>query len=91
MKLAVPFRVSGSLRSPKVDVDAGGTLLAAAKTAGTIASFINPLVGLGVLAGEAVLKDHNGCETADMVQRGAIPVADPEPEHDTFSRKKDRK
>jgi uncharacterized protein involved in outer membrane biogenesis len=90
MKLAVPFRVSGSLQSPDVNVDAGGTLLAAAKTAGTIASFINPLVGLGVLAGEALIKDRKGCETADMVQRGEIPVADPEPENDTFSRKKDR-
>ncbi|MEE8140782.1 MAG: AsmA-like C-terminal region-containing protein, partial [Alphaproteobacteria bacterium] len=90
MKLATPFRVSGSLQSPDVKVDAGGTLLAAAKTAGTIASFINPLIGLGVLAGEAVMKDRNGCETANLVQRGEIPVADPDPESNPFLRKKDR-
>jgi uncharacterized protein involved in outer membrane biogenesis len=90
MKLATPFRVSGSLQSPDVTVDTGGTLLAAAKTAGTIASFINPLVGLGVLAGRAVIRDRQGCETAYRVQRGEIPVADPEPENSTFSRNKDR-
>jgi uncharacterized protein involved in outer membrane biogenesis len=91
MKLAVPFRVSGSLQSPKVDVDVGGTLLEAAKIAGTIASFIIPPVGLGVLAGQTVLKDRNGCETANKVQRGEIPVAEPEPQNSSFSRNKDRK
>jgi hypothetical protein len=91
MKLATPFRVSGSLQSPDVKVDAGGTLLEAAKVAGTIASFIIPPVGLGVLAGQAVMKDRNGCETANKVQRGEIPVADPEPENSSFSRNKDRK
>jgi hypothetical protein len=90
MKLATPFRVSGSLQSPDVTVDAGGTLLAAAKTAGTIASFINPLVGLGVLAGQAAMKGRNGCETANLAQRGEIPVADPEPKSNRFLRKKDR-
>ena len=91
MNLATPFRVSGSLQSPDVTVDTGGTLLAAAKTAGTIASFINPLIGLGVLAGQAAMKDRNGCETANSVQRGEIPVADPERVNSTFSRNKDRK
>jgi hypothetical protein len=91
MKLATPFRVSGSLQSPDVTVDTGGTLLAAAKTAGTIASFINPLIGLGVLAGQAAMKDRNGCETANSVQSGEILVADPERVNSTFSRNKDRK
>jgi len=90
MKLATPFRVSGSLRSPDVTVDTGGTLLAAAKTAGTIASFINPLVGLGVLAGQAAMNDRNGCETANLAQRGEIPAADPDPESNQFLKRKDR-
>jgi uncharacterized protein involved in outer membrane biogenesis len=86
MKLVVPFRVSGSLQSPDVEVDAGGTLFEAVKTAGTIAAFINPLVGLGVLAGQAVLQDREGCETANMIQRGEIPVVDPEPKINTPGR-----
>ena len=90
MRLATPFRVSGSLQSPDVSVDAGGTLLAAAKTAGTIASFINPLVGLGVLAGQAAMKDRNGCETANKIQLGEIPVEDPEPRENPFLKQKDR-
>ncbi len=90
MKLATPFRVSGSLQSPDVSVDAGGTLLTAAKTAGTIAAFINPLVGLGVLAGQAALKDRNGCETANKIQLGEIPVEDPEPKENRFLEQKDR-
>jgi hypothetical protein len=91
MNLATPFRVSGSLQSPDVTVDIGGTLLAAAKTAGTIASFINPLIGLGVLAGQAAMQDRNGCETANSVQSGEILVEDPKQENSTFSRNKDRK
>ena len=91
MRLAVPFRVSGSLQSPDVDVDAGRTLLAAAKTAGTIAAFINPLVGLGVLAGRAAIQDRNGCETAYMVQRGEVPASAPDQQNRAVSRNKDQK
>jgi uncharacterized protein involved in outer membrane biogenesis len=71
MKLAVPFRVSGSLQSPKVDVDSGGTLLEAAKLAGTVALFIaNPAIGLGVLAGQTALDGRNGCKAAYKIQDG---------------------
>jgi len=91
MKLAVPFRVTGALQSPDVKVDTGGTIVAAAKTAGTIASFINPLVGLGVLAGQAALKDRNGCQTADRIQSGEVQVEKPEERTRSFLRDKDQK
>jgi uncharacterized protein involved in outer membrane biogenesis len=78
MKLAVPFRVSGSLQSPEVDVDAGRTLLEAAKTTGTVASFVIPLVGLGVVAGRTAIKDRQGCETAYTIQRGEVLGAEPD-------------
>jgi hypothetical protein len=73
MKLAVPFRVSGPILAPSVDPDTGGTLLKVAVTAGTVASFINPLVGLGVLATGAVIDQMEGCETARAIKRGDIP------------------
>jgi len=77
MKLAVPFRVSGSLQSPTVDVDSVGTLLEAAKVAGTVALFIaNPAIGLGVLAGETALDKRKGCEKAYKIQRGEVSDAD---------------
>jgi len=77
MKLAVPFRVSGSLQSPQVDVDSGGALLEAAKLAGTVALFIaNPAIGLGVVAGEAALDKRKGCEKAYKIQRGEVADAD---------------
>jgi len=92
MRLAVPFRVTGSLQSPNVSMDTGGTLLAAAKTAGTIASFINPLVGLGVLAGQSALRSRNGCEAAVQVQTGETPVSEPAAERERpFLRDKDQK
>ena len=72
MRLAVPFRVSGPLLAPNVTPDTGGTLITAAKTAGKIAAFINPLVGLGVLAASEGAKRQDGCETARMIQRGEI-------------------
>jgi uncharacterized protein involved in outer membrane biogenesis len=76
MKLAVPFRVSGSLESPKVDVDSGGTLLEAAKVAGTVALFIvNPAIGLGVLAGQTALDGGSGCEAAYKIQNGEVADA----------------
>ena len=49
------------------------------------------LVGLGVLAGQAAMKDRNGCETANSVQSGEILVEDPKQENSSFSRNKDRK
>lgn len=67
MELAVPFRFSGPLRTSNVEFDPGRAPPEAVKTARTIASFNNPLVGLGVLAGQALLKDQNGCETANMI------------------------
>jgi uncharacterized protein involved in outer membrane biogenesis len=60
--LAVPFRMTGMLKSPKVTPDPVGTALKAAKLAGTVA---NPLVGLGALvAEEAVSGDENPCVAA---------------------------
>ncbi len=73
MKFAVPFRVSGPMLAPNVAADTGGTLLNAAKTAGTIASFINPLVGLGVLAAGKIIEQKDSCETARTIRRGEAP------------------
>jgi len=73
MKLAVPFRVSGPMRAPNVNPDTGGTLLKAATTAGIVASFVNPLVGLGVLGASTVIDQTDGCETARAIERGDIP------------------
>ena len=80
MQLAVPFRVSGPILAPSVNPDTGGTLLKAAMTAGTIASFINPLVGLGVLGAGAVIGQKDGCETARAIKRGDIPREEPSDE-----------
>ena len=77
MKLAVPFRVSGPILAPSVNPDTGGTLLKVATTAGIVASFINPLVGLGVLATGAVIGQMGGCETARAIKRGDIPREEP--------------
>ena len=46
--LAVPFNVTGTLKSPSVAPDPLGTALGVAKTAGMV---INPVAGLGVLIG----------------------------------------
>lgn len=47
--LAVPFNVTGTMKSPSVAPDPLGTALGVAKTAGMV---INPVAGLGVLIGE---------------------------------------
>ena len=78
MRFAVPFRVRGSMQSPNVTVDTSRSLLAAARTAGTIASFLNPLVGLGVVAGRTALNSRKGCETANQIQTGEVQVTEPE-------------
>jgi uncharacterized protein involved in outer membrane biogenesis len=97
MKLAVPFRVSGSLQSPKVDVDSGGTLLEAAKLAGTVGLFlVNPAIGLGVLAGQTALDDRNGCKAAYKIQdgetqdveSGGVSAPDAEPSHSRKQRRR---
>ena len=77
MKLAVPFRVSGPILAPTVTPDAGGTILKAATTAGIVASFVNPLVGLGVLGASTVIDQTEGCETARAIKRGDIPREEP--------------
>jgi uncharacterized protein involved in outer membrane biogenesis len=60
--LAVPFRVTGMLKSPSVKPDPVGTAVKAAKIAGTV---VNPLVGLGALvAEEAATGDENPCVAA---------------------------
>ena len=62
--LAVPFNVTGTLKSPSVAPDPLGTALGVAKTAGLV---INPVAGLGVLIGERVLSsgdDGNACAAA---------------------------
>jgi uncharacterized protein involved in outer membrane biogenesis len=73
MELAVPFRVSGPILAPSASLDTVGTLLEVAQTAGTIASFINPLVGLGVLAAGTIIEAEDGCEAARAIKRGEIP------------------
>lgn len=86
MRLAVLFRVAGLMRSPNVTVDTSRSLLAAAKTVGTIASFINPLVGLGVVAGRTALGRRLGSETANQIQTGEIQVTEPEQREGSSSR-----
>ena len=36
------------------------------------------------------MKDRNGCETANKIQLGEIPVEDPEPRENPFLKQKDR-
>ncbi|MGF1610022.1 MAG: AsmA family protein [Kiloniellales bacterium] len=61
--LAVPFMVTGTLKSPSVSPDPVGTALGVAKAAGTV---INPVAGLGVLIGSQVGGggDQNPCVVA---------------------------
>lgn len=62
--LAVPFNMTGTLKSPIVAPDPLGTALGVAKAAGMV---INPVAGLGVLIGERILAsgdDGNACAAA---------------------------
>lgn len=61
--LAVPFVVTGTLKSPSVAPDPVGTALGVAKAAGMV---INPVAGIGVLIGSQVASggDENPCVVA---------------------------
>jgi len=55
--LAVPFIVTGTLKSPTVAPDPVGTALGVAKAAGTV---INPVAGIGALIGSQVADSGSG-------------------------------
>ncbi len=58
--LAVPFRVGGTFKNPRVTPDLAGTAMGLAKTAGVV---INPVAGIGTLLASDQLETAEG-ETA---------------------------
>lgn len=77
--LAVPFKLGGTLKNPKVEADAVGTAMKVGQIAGGVA---NPLAALGVLAGgQATGGGENPCVAAlDKAASGeGSPGASPEP------------
>jgi uncharacterized protein involved in outer membrane biogenesis len=73
--LAVPFKLGGTLKNPKVEADAVGTAMKVGQIAGGVA---NPLAALGMLAGgQATGGGENPCLTA--LDKAASGEASPEP------------
>ena len=70
LSLAVPFRMSGTLRAPQFGPDPLGTALGAAKIAGML---LNPLVAGGVLLLESETADKNPCVAALEATPGQAP------------------
>jgi hypothetical protein len=68
LSLAVPFRITGSLRQPQVGPDPLGTAVGAAKVAGIL---FNPLVAGAALLLESETADKNPCVAALDKDQGA--------------------
>ena len=65
--LAVPFRVQGTMKNPRVLPDLAGTALQVAKTAGVV---VNPVAGIGaLLATDAVSGGEEGTACAAAVEQ----------------------
>lgn len=55
--LAVPFRVGGTMKNPRVAPDLAGTALGIAKTAGVV---VNPVAGVSALLGSNAVESSDG-------------------------------
>ena len=76
VKFAVPFRLTGSLSDPDVQVSAGSAPLA---VAGAAVGVVNPLISVGTLLGRGTLSRRSPCEAAREIARDELdPDASPE-------------
>jgi len=79
LSLVGPFNVTGSLAEPQIALDAVGTAVETAITAGlTYGVYLNPLTALGAVAVEQLAKgaEENPCVAATQQASGQAPAAD---------------